>query len=153
METENVVPFPSVPKSPSTVLVVDDEEGVRKLLTAWVTSLGHTVKAAPDSDTALKLLAEGPVDAAICDILMPGHDGVWLIDQMRQDYPTVAIVIATGISDMTPSVTLQAGVAGYLVKPFRLDDLRAALDNALAPDSPWIRSVIKNKSSRPLPEL
>jgi CheY-like chemotaxis protein len=111
------------------------------------------VKAAPDADSALSLLKEGPVDAAICDILMPGHDGVWLIDQMRQDYPNVAIVIATGISDMTPSVTLQAGVAGYLVKPFRLDDLRAALDNALAPDSPWIRSIVKGKSSRPLPEL
>jgi CheY-like chemotaxis protein len=153
MQTENVIPFQAAPKGPSTILVVDDEDGVRKLLTAWVTSLGHEVKSAPDATTALTLLAEGPVDAAICDILMPGHDGVWLIDQMRQDYPNVAIVIATGISDMTPSVTLQAGIAGYLVKPFRLDDLRAALDNALAPDSPWVRSVVRGRASRPLPEL
>ncbi|HTM05132.1 MAG TPA: response regulator [Vicinamibacterales bacterium] len=154
MQSENVIPFQPAAKGPSTILVVDDEDGVRKLLTAWVTSLGYTVKAAADAATALDVLAQGPIDAAICDILMPGHDGVWLIDQMRRDYPNVGIVIATGVSDMTPAVTLQAGIAGYLVKPFRVDDLRTALDNALAPNSPWLRSVTRgDKAARPLPEL
>lgn len=152
MQSENVVPFQPVPRSPATVLVVDDEEGVRKLLSAWVTSLGHVVKSAPDAATALDLMKEGPVDAAICDILMPDHDGVWLIDQIRHEHPNVGIVIATGISDMNPSVTLQAGVAGYLIKPFRLDDLKAALKNALEPDSPWVRDLGRSRA-RKMPDL
>lgn len=152
-QTENIVRFQPALRGPATILVVDDEDGVRKLLTAWVTSLGHTVKSAGDAQTALSLLREGPVDAAICDILMPGHDGVWLIDQMRHEYPSIGIVIATGISDMNPAVTLQEGVAGYLVKPFRLDDLKAALANALAPDSPWLRSTTRPRGPRRFPDL
>jgi DNA-binding NtrC family response regulator len=153
MQSDNVIPFESRSRGAATILVVDDEDGVRKLLTAWCTSMGHTVRAAADATSALELLAEGPVDAAICDILMPGHDGVWLIEQMRRDHPGVAIVIATGVSDMNPAVTLQAGVAGYLVKPFRLDDLKVALDNALAPDSPWVRSTTGSRAARPMPDL
>lgn len=152
-QTENVVRLQPIPRGPATILVVDDEEGVRKLLTAWVTSLGHTVKSAPDAESALAVLAEGPVDAAICDILMPGHDGVWLIDQMRREYPAIGIVIATGVSDMNPSVTLQEGVAGYLVKPFRLDDLKIALANALAPSSPWLRSTTRPRGPRRFPDI
>ena len=140
------------PRTP-TVLVVDDEDGVRHLLTHWIVSLGYSVKAAADANAAMNLMRESPVDVAVCDILMPGNDGVWLIDQLRSEFPRTAIVIATGLGDMKPSVTLRAGVAGYLVKPFQREELATVINHAVAPDSPWVRDLKKAKHSRPLPEL
>jgi DNA-binding NtrC family response regulator len=126
-----MAPVSDSEKRTGTVLVVDDDNGVRGVLTKWVEAFGHTTKDAPDADSALEILAAGPVDVAICDIRMPGHDGAWLIDQMRQRYPRVAIVIATGLMELDPSVTLGPGVVGYLVKPFKRDALADLLDRAL----------------------
>jgi CheY-like chemotaxis protein len=149
---ENVIPFRPEPRT-TTVLVVDDEAGVRHLLTHWIVSLGHTVKAAADAGAAMQIMRESHVDVAVCDILMPGNDGVWLIDQLRAEFPKTAIVIATGLGDMKASVTLRAGVAGYLVKPFQREELATVINHAVTPDSPWVRDLKKAKHSRPLPEL
>lgn len=138
MKPDKVVPIrPAAPSAP-TVLVVDDEPGVRQLLVAWTTSFGYSVQAAADSDAALEEMLKGKVDVAICDIRMPGKDGVWLIDQLRLDYPETAIVIATGVQDLRPELTLSPGIAGYLVKPFQREQLAIVLQHALTPDSPWI---------------
>ena len=135
-----VVPFQQ-PTKGATVLVVDDEDGVRRLLTHWITSLGYTAKSAGDAASALDVLNSTHVDVAVCDIRMPGHDGVWLIDQVRKEHPNTAVIIATGLPDMAPTVTLQSGVAGYLIKPFERQDLATVLNHALMPDSPWVRNL------------
>jgi DNA-binding NtrC family response regulator len=118
--------------STGTVLVVDDDEGVRKLLGRWVADLGHTVKIAPDADTALKIMHDCPIDVALCDIRMPGHDGFWLLDQVRRFYPRIAVVLATGLVEMDPMVTLRPGVAGYIVKPFNRDELDQVVKRGMA---------------------
>jgi DNA-binding NtrC family response regulator len=135
-----VVPFQQ-PNKGATVLVVDDEDGVRRLLTHWITSLGYNAKSAGDAATALDVLNSTHVHVAVCDIRMPGHDGVWLIDQVRKEHPNTAVIIATGLPDMAPTVTLQSGVAGYLIKPFERQDLATVLNHALMPDSPWVRNL------------
>jgi DNA-binding NtrC family response regulator len=134
-----VVPFQQ-PTKGATILVVDDEDGVRRLLTHWITSLGYTPKSAGDAASALDVLNSTHVDVAVCDIRMPGHDGVWLIDQVRKEHPNTAVIIATGLPDMAPTVTLQSGVAGYLIKPFERQDLATVLNHALMPDRPWVRN-------------
>jgi DNA-binding NtrC family response regulator len=106
-----------------TILVVDDDEGVCKLLARWVADMGHTVKVATDADTALAVMRACPIDVALCDIRMPGHDGIWLLDQMRRLYPGIAVVVATGLMEMDPMVTLRPGVVGYMVKPFSHEEL------------------------------
>jgi CheY-like chemotaxis protein len=153
MENDNLLPFKPVPRS-STVLVVDDEDGIRRLLGHWVESLGYSVQSAGNADEALQMMQTMQVDAAVCDIRMPGHDGVWLIDQLRASYPATAIVIATGRTDMDPFVTLRSGVAGYLTKPFRVEELKKALENALAPNSPWVRDLHHaSRDLRPFPDF
>ena len=52
------------------------------------------------AEQALTLMHAHPADVAFCDIVMPGHDGVWLIDQLRAQFPQTAIVIATGLTKM-----------------------------------------------------
>jgi YesN/AraC family two-component response regulator len=142
MSTDNTAaPFQSQATRSATILIVDDEDGVRRLLTHWINSLGYTAKAVGDAESALEVLRATPIDVVVCDIRMPGHDGVWLIDQVRKDFPSTAIVIATGLPDVTPSVTMQSGVAGYLIKPFERQDLATVLGHALMPDSPWLRHL------------
>ena len=115
-----------------TILVVDDDEGVRKLLARWVAAMGYTVKVAPDAEAALDVMRGFQIDVALCDVRMPGHDGVWLVDQMRRFHPSVAVVLATGLLEMDPMVTLRPGVVGYIVKPFNRDDLEQVVKRGMA---------------------
>ena len=115
-----------------TILVVDDDEGVRKVMTRWVSEMGYTVKAAADADTALTMMRECPIDVALCDIRMPGHDGIWLLEQVCRFYPDIAIVLATGLVEMDPMVTLRPGVVGYIVKPFNREDLAKVILRGMA---------------------
>jgi DNA-binding NtrC family response regulator len=123
----------NMPKeTPPTILVVDDDDGVRKVLTRWVTEMGYAVFAAGDALTALDLMRQYPVDVALCDIRMPGHDGIWLIEQIGRIHPDVAIVLATGLMEMDPMVTLRPGVVGYVVKPFNRDELGRVVKRGLS---------------------
>jgi len=115
-----------------TILVVDDDEGVRKVLSRWVSEMGYAVKAAPDADTALELMRECPIDVALVDVRMPGHDGIWLLEQVCRFYPDIAIVRATGLLEMDPMVTLRPGVVGYIVKPFNREDLAKVVKRGMS---------------------
>jgi DNA-binding NtrC family response regulator len=115
-----------------TVLVVDDDEGVRRLLARWVSAMGHTVKVASDAEAALTIMRGCEVDVALCDIRMPGNDGIWLLDQVRRFCPGIAVVLATGVSEMDPMITLRPGVAGYIVKPFNREEFEQVVKLAMA---------------------
>ena len=107
----------------AAILVVDDDDGVRKVLSRWVAEMGYTAISAADALSALDRMREHPIDVALCDIRMPGHDGIWLIDRIGRLHPDVAIVLATGLTEMDPMVTLRPGVVGYIVKPFNREEL------------------------------
>lgn len=128
------------------ILVVDDDPGVRAVLRRWITTLGYRVLVAATADEALALLRSGDVEVAICDIRMPGHDGVWLVDRLRRQYPLTSIVLATGVADMDPHVTLQTGVVTYLVKPFDAVTLGRAIEDALADCHARRRQVLSHRS-------
>src|ERR1039458_9033047 len=102
----------------SRILVIDDEEHVRRVMTGFITKAGHTCLEAADAESALAVMAETPADVAFCDIQMPGRDCIWLTGELRKRYPTMPVVLATGVSTVPPNVSMQAGVLAYLVKPF-----------------------------------
>jgi response regulator RpfG family c-di-GMP phosphodiesterase len=117
---------------PASVLVVDDEVGVRDLLSRWLASGGYDVKTAANADEALSRLHETRPAVALCDIRMPGHDGLWLAQQIRQQAPETAIIMATGVHDVGSAVaSLRHGVVDYLTKPFGRDRLREAVYRGL----------------------
>jgi putative nucleotidyltransferase with HDIG domain len=131
--------------SSGTVLVVDDEPGVRDLVSRWLLTGGYDVTAAAGADEALHLMEGRPAAVALCDIRMPGHDGLWLADRLRQDYPDTAVIMATGVHDLSPAVqSLRAGVVDYLTKPFGRDRLRQAVSRGLE----WHRSACATRSWR-----
>ena len=113
-----------------SVLVVDDDEATCQLLADWIRHLGFHVMTAFNAQQALTLMRAHPAEVVFCDIVMPGRDGIWLIEQLRQQFPGTAVVIATGLTKMDPAVTLAPAVTAYLVKPFDFDAVASALGSA-----------------------
>jgi CheY-like chemotaxis protein len=109
------------------VLVVDDDHGIRLLLAHLLEALGHDVVATGDADAAVARLETEQIDVALCDIVMPGHDGLWLVDQILTRFSGVAVVILTGLKQLDARVTLRPGVVAYLTKPFDEDALAEAI--------------------------
>ena len=123
-----ICPAPaSRPVTPS-VLVVDDETHVRELMARWLASGGYDVRTAGTADEALDRIQDEPPAVALCDVRMPGHDGLWLAHQIREEAPETAVIMATGVLDVGPAVTsLRQGVIDYLTKPFGRDRLRESV--------------------------
>jgi response regulator RpfG family c-di-GMP phosphodiesterase len=106
------------------VLVVDDDIGVRDLMSRWLAA-GYDVRTACNADEALTRVHGDPPAVALCDIRMPGRDGLWLAQQIRDASPETAVIMATGVQDVASAVTsLQQGAIDYLTKPFGRDRLR-----------------------------
>jgi putative nucleotidyltransferase with HDIG domain len=135
--------------------VVDDEVGVRDLMSRWLESGGYTVSTAGDAEDALAQMEAAPSAVALCDIRMPGHDGLWLAERLRDGYPDTAIIMATGVQDVEPAVaSLRQGVVDYLTKPFGRDRLREAVwrgvewHRAARDSRRWRESLERDMQSR-----
>jgi response regulator RpfG family c-di-GMP phosphodiesterase len=109
----------------SSVLVVDDEVGVRELTARWLSAGGYDVRTASNAEEALGRVHDAPPAVALCDIRMPGRDGLWLARHIRQDAPETAVIMATAVYDPgSATVNLRAGIIEYLTKPFGRDRLQ-----------------------------
>ncbi len=116
------------PLASRTVLVVDDDDGVRNLMCRWLDAGGYCATPACDAEQALGLMQAAPAAVALCDIRMPGHDGLWLADRIRHEHPDTAVIMATGVQDVGAAVdSLRQGVVDYLTKPFGRERLREAV--------------------------
>ncbi len=82
------------------VLVVDDEEAIRKLLTRWLAGWGFESREAANANEALEQMSREPATIMLCDVMMPVHDGIWLAGQVRDRWPETAIVMASSAQDM-----------------------------------------------------
>lgn len=104
------------------ILVVDDEENVRKMVRLTLTKAGFDVVEAEDGEKAIKAIKSGDnplmVDAIFCDIHMPKVNGVEAIAYFRSQFPSVQVVVITGQPDVQKATALmKQGVMDYLIKP------------------------------------
>ena len=114
--------------SMTSVLIVDDEPAMRDLMSRWVSSLGLFPKTAATADEALVKLRDRHYDLAVIDVMMPGHDGLWLADQLKRDHPNTAVVIATAHTELLGEKPQQRPVADVLIKPFLRERFALAVD-------------------------
>ena len=124
----------SAPASPERprVLVVDDEASIRELLTRTLALTEYDVEAVADGRTGLDRLRLGPYDLLIADLRMPVMDGLTLIREARRLQPNLKAIIITGYSTESSAIeAVNLGVVGYLVKPFRVPQILAAVGRAL----------------------
>jgi len=114
------------------VLIVDDEEGVRHFLSDGLGVEGFECSDIARGAKAPKLLETQPFDAVISDLRMPETSGLDLLKWVREKHPQVAFLMATGVDDVRVGIqAMKAGADDYLVKPFQLDLVLAALDRAI----------------------
>ncbi|MBA4192570.1 MAG: transcriptional regulator [Planctomycetaceae bacterium] len=103
-----------------TVLIVDDEDSVRRTFQEWLASsgLGITVFASPDAESALRIVNEHPIDLAVLDWnLGSGSDGLRLLEDIVEFQPDVVAILVTGFAGIaTPLQALRMGVRDYLDK-------------------------------------
>jgi len=112
----------------NSVLIVDDEPAVRDLMARWVASLGLRPHTAANAEEALDTLRTTHYDLAVIDVMMPGHDGLWLASQMQRDHPNTAVVIATAYTELLDANAQQSPIADFLIKPFQRDRFALAVD-------------------------
>jgi len=115
----------------ANILLVDDEQGVRRLVRRYLEGLPHEIYEAESAAAALTVMEQAAIAVVFCDIQMPGRDGLWLTTEIRKRYPTASVVLATSVSTVPPRFSLQSGVLAYLVKPFHRDSVRDAVEIAL----------------------
>ena len=118
--------------APTTVLVVDDEEGIRQALRRFLTRLGYRVIEAANGPEALQLLARDKPTAMLSDVRMPSMTGVELVPKALAQDPDVAIIMLTAIDEPRTAIEcLKLGAQDYLIKPVDLDELELSLQSAL----------------------
>ena len=115
------------------VLVVDDEESIRELLSKTLALADYDVETASDASVALERMRQGMFDLLVADLKMPGIDGLTLIRQARSLQSGLPVIIITGYSSESSAIeAVNLGVNGYLTKPFRVPQVLAAAACALA---------------------
>src|SRR6266516_3762430 len=90
---------PKIPVDRTTVLVVDDEDGIRQALTRFLSRLGYHVQAASNASEALQRLAEHHPEAMLCDIRMPETSGVELLPKVLARDPDLAVLLLTALDE------------------------------------------------------
>lgn len=109
----------------SVVLIVDDEEGVRRSLKKALGSEAYELFSARDGREALEMVRDNPIDIVICDFKMPGMNGLETLVEIGKSDPEVTRIILTGYATLENAVdSLNSGIDGFLTKPFDNRELR-----------------------------
>jgi len=120
----------------TSILVVDDEEIVRESLSGWLEKDGYTVDIASDGASALQKLGAGPRSIMVCDLKMPGMDGLQVLEAAKKLQPDLAVVIMTAYATVDTAVSaMKAGAYDYLMKPFDPEELSLMMQKIVGQQS------------------
>jgi DNA-binding NtrC family response regulator len=129
------------------ILIVDDEAGIRELLSRLVQQEGYESQEAADGEEALAVIRREPPDVMLLDIRMPGLDGMEVLRQVRKLDPDLPVVMITSQGTVKDAVVaLRAGAHDYLVKPFEHADVIRSMRSAMT--NRGLRRAIQMLSDR-----
>ncbi len=117
----------------STILIVDDEESIRRSLEGLLEDEGYATRCAADGDGALaRLESDGDLDAVLLDIAMPGRDGIAVLEEIGARWPAVPVVMMSGHGTIETAVrATRLGAFDFIEKPLSADKLLLTLEHAL----------------------
>jgi two-component system, NtrC family, response regulator AtoC len=119
-------------KKEISVLIVDDEEAFRYMLSALLTNSGFAVETAADGVAAINAVQTKLYDVVLCDVKMPKVDGVELLRFVKANFPAIEVVMLTGMSDVKIAVEcMRLGAYDYITKPTSADELLGTIQRAL----------------------
>ncbi len=113
------------------VMVVDDEENIREVLSNYLDSLGYEVVTASDGEDALRKFEIGGYDLIISDLLMPTIDGLELLKAVREKDRDVIFLMITGYPSIETAVdAIKQGAYDYITKPFHMEDVKIRIERS-----------------------
>lgn len=114
------------------ILVVDDEESLRRVTQMKLEQAGYQAVTASDGAEALAVLAKGPQDLVITDLKMPGMTGIEMLRQIKLEYPEVIVIVVTAFGTIESAVeAMRLGAYDYLIKPVNAEALKLVVSRAL----------------------
>ncbi len=114
-----------------TILIVDDQEGPRAVLTVLLCPL-YRVYTAATAGAALKAIAEHPIDLVIADVGLPDYSGIELFRKMKVIRHDAKVIMMSGGGTIESALdAMQLGAAAYLLKPFNVQEVLALVQDAL----------------------
>jgi len=119
-------------KNTYRILIVDDEDNVRRMLTTAFSLQGHETLCANNGQMALQLFANTPPDVVLMDIRMPEMNGIEALKEMRAQHSRIPVILMTAYAEVETAVeALRSGAFDYVIKPFDLDELNLLIQRAL----------------------
>ena len=114
------------------ILIVDDDESVRRFLATLLTALGHDVASAESGEQALRRLEESPrPELVLLDLILPGIGGLEVLDRIRESHPLLPVIVLSTEGRLKTVVdAVKRGASDYLTKPFGEQELTLAIRNA-----------------------
>ena len=115
-----------------SILVIDDEEIMREILEALLTREGYQVRVAQGGAEGIELARTLPVDAVIVDVMMPGVDGMAVLDELKKADDDLPVVMITAFASVENAIAaMKRGAFDYITKPFKNDEVLAVVRNAV----------------------
>lgn len=114
-----------------TLLIVDDEEGIRKILGIFLADMGYDVHTAENGEEALRVFADVRPPIVLTDIKMPGMDGIELLKRLKSESPDTEVIMITGHGDINLAIkSLKFDATDFITKPINEDALEISLKRA-----------------------
>src|SRR5687767_15070364 len=115
-----------------SVLVIDDEEIMRDILETLLAREGYSVRLASNGAEGLDLARSLPFDAVIVDVMMPGMDGLQVLDELHKQDDELPVVMITAFASMENAIAaMKKGAFDYITKPFKNDEVLVVVRNAV----------------------
>jgi DNA-binding response OmpR family regulator len=111
----------------ATIMLVDDEESIQKLLTYPLEREGYTVVQARDGEEALRRFAEQPIDLVVLDVMLPRLDGLEVCRRLRTGSAVPIIMLTARDDEVDKVLGLELGADDYITKPFSIRELRSRI--------------------------
>ena len=117
-----------MPESKGSLLVIDDEPGIRESLEALLTDEGYSVELAPTGEGGLRFLDKKPFDLVLLDVMLPDKSGLEVLREIRSANPTLAVVMITAYGSVENAVdAMRNGATNYVTKPWDNERLLAEI--------------------------
>lgn len=114
------------------ILVVDDEDALRTVLSSELEGEGYIVQMAGDGDEAIKILEKNTFDLILLDIKMPTVDGFEVLKYVKQHTPATKVIMLTGFADLKNAIeSKKLGAEDFVSKPYDLVDLLTTVERVL----------------------
>jgi DNA-binding NtrC family response regulator len=116
----------------NSILVVDDEDALRTVLSSELEGEGYAVASAGDGDEAMTVLQEKTFDLVLLDIKMPRVDGFEVLRFIKERYPKTKVIMLTGFADLKNAIeSKKLGAEDFVSKPYDLVDLLTTIERVL----------------------